>query len=248
MRLLILGGTAQASALADRLAGRADIEAILSLAGRTREPAVSPLPQRIGGFGGVEGLSDYLHAERIEAVIDATHPFAAQMSHHAAQACEASGTPRLVFTRPPWRRQAGDLWTEVDTMSEAAAALGTAPSHVFLTQGRLQLGAFAQAPQHRYLVRAIERPDDIDALPDHRLILSRGPFALAGEEDLMRREGIEFLVSKNSGGAATYAKIEAARNLGLRVVMVRRPAKPASLVTTDLNEALAWIGAHGAAS
>jgi precorrin-6A/cobalt-precorrin-6A reductase len=170
------------------------------------------------------------------------------MSRHAAQACEASGTPRLVFTRPPWRRQAGDLWTEVDTMSEAAAALGTAPRHVFLTQGRLQLGAFAEAPQHRYLVRAIERPADIEALPDHRLILSRGPFDVAGEEDLMRREAIDILVSKNSGGAATYAKIEAARNLGPRVVMVRRPAKPASLVTTDLKEALAWIEAHRAAS
>jgi precorrin-6A/cobalt-precorrin-6A reductase len=248
MRLLILGGTAEASALAERLAERADIEAILSLAGRTREPAASPIARRVGGFGGAEGLSDYLVAERIDAVVDATHPFAAQMSRHAAQACEASGTPRLVFTRPPWRRQAGDLWTEVDTMSQAAAALGTAPSHVFLTQGRLQLGAFAQAPQHRYLVRAIERPADIDALPDHRLILSRGPFALAGEEDLMRREAIEVLVSKNSGGAATYAKIEAARNLGLRVVMVRRPAQPASLVTADLNEALAWIEAHRAAS
>jgi precorrin-6A/cobalt-precorrin-6A reductase len=248
MRLLILGGTTEASALADQLAARADIEAILSLAGRTREPAASPITRRIGGFGGAEGLRDYLSAERIDAVVDATHPFAAQMSRHAAQACETAGIPRLVFTRPPWRRQSGDLWTEVDTMSEAAAALGTAQRDVFLTQGRLKLGAFTQAPQHRYLVRAIERPADIDALPRHRLILTRGPFDVASEEDLMRGEAIEFVVSKNSGGAATYSKIEAARNLGLRVVMLRRPAKPPSVVTTDLKEALAWIESHRAAS
>ena len=247
MRLLILGGTVEASGLAAALAGRTDVAAILSLAGRTGEPASSPIPRRIGGFGGAAGLRDYLKAERFDAVIDATHPFAALMSHHAAEACEAAGAPLLVFTRAPWERRSGDRWIDVDTTQAAAQALGDAPRRVFLTQGRSQLAAFASAPRHRYLVRAIERPADIDALPHHRLILSRGPFRLADEEALMRTEAIEILVSKNSGGEATYAKIEAARILGVPVVMVQRPAAPPVAQTTRLAEALAWIEAHRAA-
>jgi precorrin-6A/cobalt-precorrin-6A reductase len=248
MRLLILGGTAEASALAAAIAGRAGVEAILSLAGRTRDPAPAAVPMRIGGFGGPEGLRDFLNAERIEALIDATHPFAAQMSRHAAQACAAADVPLIAFTRPPWERRGGDHWIEVDAMAEAARAIGAAPRDVFLTQGRLQIAAFGAAPQHRYLVRAIERPAEIDALPHHRLILSRGPFKLADEEALMRTANIECVVAKNSGGDATYAKIEAARNLGLPVVIVRRPAKPAVAQTAQLAEVLAWIDAHGAAS
>jgi precorrin-6A/cobalt-precorrin-6A reductase len=131
-------------------------------------------------------------------------------------------------------------------MAEAAQALGPVPQRVFLTQGRQQLGAFAAAPHHRYLVRAIEPPDDIDALPHHRLILARGPFSLADEEALMRAENIACLVSKNSGGAATYAKIEAARNLGLPVVMVQRPDKPDGEYAERLETALEWIEAHRA--
>ena len=246
MRLLILGGTAEASALIAAIAGRAGIEAILSLAGRTQRPAPSPIPTRTGGFGGVAGLRAYLEAARIDAVVDATHPFAAQMSHHAAEACAAAKLPLLIFTRPPWQRVSGDRWIEVATMADAAQALGPIPRNVFLTQGRQQLAAFAEAPHHRYLVRAIEPPDGVEALPDHRLILARGPFRLADEEALMRDENIECLVSKNSGGAATYAKIEAARNLGLPIVMVRRPDKPNVEQTTRLETALAWIEAHRA--
>jgi precorrin-6A/cobalt-precorrin-6A reductase len=247
LRLLILGGTAEASALAAAIAGRAGIEAILSLAGRTQHPAPSPIPTRTGGFGGVEGLLSFLEAARIDAVIDATHPFAAQMSRHAAEACGAAKLPLLIFTRPPWRRVNGDRWIDVESMADAAQALGPVPRNVFLTQGRQQLVAFAEAPHHRYLVRVIEPPDDIDTLPRHRLILARGPFQLADEEALMRAENIEFLVSKNSGGAATYAKIEAARNLGLPIVMVQRPDKPDVEQTTRLETALAWIEAHRAA-
>ena len=246
MRLLILGGTAEASALAAAIAGRADIEAILSLAGRTQRPAPSPIPMRIGGFGGVAGLRAYLDAARIDAVVDATHPFAAQMSRHAAEACAAAKLPLLIFTRPPWRRVNGDRWIDVESMADAAQALGPVPRNVFLTQGRQQLAAFAEAPHHRYLVRAIEPPADLDTLPRHRLILARGPFQLADEEALMRVENIEFLVSKNSGGAATYAKIEAARNLGLPIVMVQRPDNPDVEQTTRLETALAWIEAHRA--
>lgn len=246
MRLLILGGTAEANALAAALAGRADIEAMLSLAGRTQRPAPSPIPTRIGGFGGAAGLHAYIEAARIDAVVDATHPFAAQMSRHAAEACGAAKLPLLIFTRPPWRRVNGDRWIDVESMADAAQALGPVPRNVFLTQGRQQLAAFAEAPHHRYLVRAIEPPADLDTLPRHRLILARGPFQLADEEALMRAENIEFLVSKNSGGVATYAKIEAARNLGLPIVMVQGPDKPDVEQTTRLETALAWIEAHRA--
>jgi precorrin-6A/cobalt-precorrin-6A reductase len=247
MRLLILGGTSEASALAAALAGRAGIEATLSLAGRTSRPAPAPLPMRIGGFGGAAGLGAYLEAQRIEAVVDATHPFAAQMSQNAAEACEGANIPLLAFTRPEWAPQIGDRWIDVATMEAAARALGSAPREVFLAQGRLQLAAFAAAPQHRYLIRAIEPPADLTALPRHRLILSRGPFLLADEEALMRSENIEIVVSKNSGGEGAYAKIAAARHLGLPVVMARRPAKPLAERTTRLEEVLAWIEAHRAA-
>jgi len=246
MRLLILGGTAEANALAAALAGRADVAAILSLAGRTGDPAPSPIPRRIGGFGGPAGLRDYLKAERIDAVIDATHPFAARMSHHAAEACAAASVALLVFTRAPWERRSGERWIEVETMEAAVEALGSEPRRVFLTQGRSQLAPFASAPQHRYLIRAIEPPTDIDALPFHRLILSRGPFRLADEEALMRAENIDIVVSKNSGGEATHAKIEAARVLGIPVVMVQRPARPPVTRITQLDEVLAWIEAHRA--
>jgi precorrin-6A/cobalt-precorrin-6A reductase len=244
LRLLILGGTTEASTLVAALGEHKNIEAILSLAGRTQQPARSALQTRIGGFGGAAGLRTYLEAERIGAIIDATHPFAAQMSRHAAEASEAASVPLLAFTRPEWRRQEGDRWIDVATMEDAARALGREPRIVFLTQGRLQLAAFAGAPQHRYIVRAIERPAEIDALPSHRLILARGPFRLTDEEALMRSEGVEIIVSKNSGGDATYAKIEAARNLRLPIVMLHRPVKPTVAQTTRVEEALAWVEAH----
>ena len=236
MRLLILGGTSEASTLGARLAGRGEVEAILSLAGRTTSPAPSALPTRIGGFGGVEGLRAYLSSERIDAVIDATHPFAAQMSRHAALACAAESVALLSFTRPPWERVEGDAWIEVPDI-----ALGEPPRRVLLTHGRLQLAAFAQAPQHHYVVRAIEPPEGLDRLPRHRLILARGPFERAAEEGLMRDERIEMIVSKNSGGAATYAKIEAARRLSIPVVMLTRPPLPDVARTHDLDRALEWI-------
>jgi precorrin-6A/cobalt-precorrin-6A reductase len=244
LRLLILGGTSEASALAAALAPRADVAPILSLAGRTANPKPAPIPTRVGGFGGVEGLRAYVRDNAIDAVVDATHPFAERISAGAANACEAVGVPLLVFTRPPWRLAAGDNWTEVDTMDEAADALGRDPRVVFLTQGRLQLAAFARAPHHRYVVRTIDPPTDFDALPDARWILDRGPFTLADEERLMGEERVDTLVTKNSGGEATHAKIEAARRLGVRVVMVRRPAALRVETVTELAAALAWIAAH----
>jgi precorrin-6A/cobalt-precorrin-6A reductase len=218
--------------------------AILSLAGATANPAPTPIPQRIGGFGGAEGLAAFLTHERIGAVVDATHPFASRMSANAVAACHATNTPLVVFTRLPWTPEPGDRWIEVATMDDAVAALGAQPRTVFLTQGRLQLAAFTQAPQHRYIVRAIDRPAEIDALPDRKLILARGPFSLADELALMTRERIETLVTKNSGGPATSAKIEAARALEIEVIIVRPPPPPEAETLHDLDAVLAWIAAH----
>jgi len=182
--------------------------------------------------------------ERIGAVVDATHPFASRMSDNAIAACRATDTPLVVFTRPPWTREAGDRWIEVATIEEVVDALGQKPRTAFLTQGRLQLAAFARAPQHRYVVRAIDRPAEIDALPGYKLILARGPFSLADEAALMRNEGVDALVTKNSGGRATYAKIEAARALGIEVVIVDRPPPPEAEILHDLDAVMAWIAGH----
>jgi precorrin-6A/cobalt-precorrin-6A reductase len=244
LRLLILGGTSEASALARRLAGAPGVASMLSLAGTTANPAQAPIPQRVGGFGGIAGLTTFLVRERIGAVIDATHPFASRMSTNAVAACRATDTPLVVFTRPPWTRELGDRWIDVATIEEAVDALGALPKTAFLTQGRLQLVAFARAPQHRYVVRAIDRPGEIDALPGCKLILKRGPFSLADEVTLMRNEGVEALVTKNSGGRATYPKIEAARALGIEVVIVRRPPPPEAETLHDLDTVMAWIAAH----
>jgi precorrin-6A/cobalt-precorrin-6A reductase len=177
-------------------------------------------------------------------LIDATHPFAARMSANAVAACSATHTPLVVFSRPPWTPEPGDRWVEVATLEEAVDALGTTPRTAFLTQGRLKLAAFARAPQHRYIVRAIDRPAEIDALPGCRLILARGPFSLADELELMKRERIDALVTKNSGGRATYAKIEAARALAIEVVIVRRPAAPEAETLHGLDAVIAWIASH----
>jgi precorrin-6A/cobalt-precorrin-6A reductase len=244
LRLLILGGTTEASALAAALATHADIQPTLSLAGRTANPRPAPIPTRVGGFGGVSGMIEYLGRERVAAVIDATHPFAEQISANAALACAAAEIPLLAFTRPPWTRRPGDRWIEVESVEAAVAALGETPRRVFLTHGRLQLAAFARAPQHRYLVRAIDPPAEIGALPFAESILARGPFSLADEEKLMREEGVEVLVTKNSGGGSTYAKIEAARRLGVNVVVINRPAPPVVGTIASLDDALAWIEAQ----
>jgi precorrin-6A/cobalt-precorrin-6A reductase len=189
-------------------------------------------------------LAAFLARERIDAIVDATHPFASRISANAVAACGATRTPLVVFSRPPWTCEPGDRWIEVATIEEAVDALGVAPRTVFLTQGRLQFDAFARAPQHRYIVRAIDRPAEIDALPGCKLILARGPFALTDELALMKREHIEALVTKNSGGRATYAKIEAARALKIEVVIVRRPPAPEAETLYDLDAILAWIADH----
>jgi len=244
LRILILGGTTEASELARALADRADIEPLLSLAGRTQNPAPAPIPCRIGGFGGADGLAAFLRGGKYDALIDATHPFAARISANARSASAASGVPLLVFSRPAWAPGEGDRWREVANMAEAVAAIGDEPRRVFLTQGRLQLAAFAAAPQHFYLVRAIDEPEDLALLPRHKFISARGPFTEEGERELMRSEGIEVLVSKNSGGAATAAKLLAARELRIPVVLVARPATGDAGEVSRLADVLAWIEAH----
>jgi precorrin-6A/cobalt-precorrin-6A reductase len=244
MRVLVLGGTSEASALAARLALCPEIGATLSLAGRTRKPAVAPIPLRVGGFGGVEGLRAYLIAEQVDAVVDATHPFAVNISANASAACRSAGVPIGIMTRPPWKPESGDQWVEVPNVEGAVSALGQEPKRVFLTTGRLQLAAFSAAPQHTYIVRTIEPPDDVDLLPNHRLILARGPFTESGEESLMRTENISILVTKNSGGHATYAKIAAARALKIPVVMIQRQLTVNEFELPTVESALSWIQSH----
>lgn len=247
MKLLVLGGTTEASALAARLAGRSEIAVTLSLAGRTSDPKLAPVPTRVGGFGGLEGLKSWIAAHEVTAVIDATHPFAAGISANAAAACAALRRPLLALRRPPWPVQPGDRWTEVASMEDAVAALGDTARRVFLTVGRLELAPFAAAPWHSYLVRTIEPIGDALPASDVTAIRDRGPFDESAERALMQARRVEVLVTKHSGGAATYGKIAAARALGLPVVIVARPAKPALESVESVDAALAWIEAHRAA-
>ena len=239
--LLILGGTAEAALLARRLAGHPDLAATLSLAGRTRAPAAQALPTRVGGFGGVEGLRHWLRAHDVRWLVDATHPFAAQMSAHAAAACDAEGVRRVRLTRPPWQAQPGDRWIEVGSPEAAVSALGEAPRRVFAPMGRLSLTPFAAAPWHFYLVRSVDPPGDLAFLPHHQAIVARPPFSRENERALLQRERIDVLVTKNSGGAATRTKLDAARDLSLPVVMIARPAEPPGLVFHDVESLLVLL-------
>lgn len=241
MNLLILGGTTEASAIARALAHDTRFNATISLAGRTRHPAPQPLPCRVGGFGGAEGLAGHLTAHRIDAVIDATHPFAARMTRNAENAARLTGTRLLVVWRPPWRKQPADNWIDAPDMEAAAEALGPAPRRVLLTIGQKDLAAFAAAPWHHYVLRSVDPPAP-DALPPRaEVIAARGPFAEAAERDLLITRRIEILVTKNSGGGATEGKLAAARGLGLAVVMVARPPAPQAETVATADEALAWV-------
>jgi precorrin-6A/cobalt-precorrin-6A reductase len=240
-RILILGGTIEARRLAARLAARADLAVTLSLAGRTASPAVQPVPVRIGGFGGAEGLADYLTVERIDALIDATHPYAATISANAARAAERANIPLLALRRPPWVSLAGDLWIEVADVAGAVAALASAPRRVFVTLGRNELQPFVRAPQHHYLVRSIDPVDPPLTVPQAVYITSRGPFDEADEHALLAQHRIEVIIAKNSGGRSTYGKIAAARALGLPVILLRRPVLPQVPAVDKVEDVLAWL-------
>jgi precorrin-6A/cobalt-precorrin-6A reductase len=245
LRILILGGTTEASALARRIAGDSLLAPILSLAGRTSSPAPQPIPTRSGGFGGIDGLVRFLNDESIDAVVDATHPYADQMSTHAVAACTQTAVPLASLIRPEWQPLDGDRWQVVPSSEAAADALGAASRRVFLSLGRQDVHVFAAAPQHHYIARLIERPDQPNLPPHLRLVQARGPFDLDAERRLLTDERIDVMVSKNAGGSATYAKIEAARALNLPVVMIARPHKPAGQVMTDVEDVVRWL--HGLA-
>lgn len=240
-RILILGGTAEARELAGRLVPRADLEVTLSLAGRTIDPAPQPVPVRTGGFGGVQGLADHLAQNRIDLVIDATHPFARQISTNAEAAAEAAGTPLVRLERKGWQPVEGDRWTRVATLEEAAGALGENSCRVFLAIGRQETHHFEAAPQHRYLVRSIDPVEPPLAVPAVEYLLARGPFAVEDEIALLRQHRIEVVVCKNSGGEATYAKIVAARALGLPVIIVDRAAGGHVMTVETVEEALRLV-------
>ncbi|WP_456727237.1 cobalt-precorrin-6A reductase [Bradyrhizobium sp. USDA 3397] len=240
IRALILGGTADANLLAAEIA-RAGIDAVYSYGGRTRTPADQPLPTRIGGFGGVSGLADYIRREGITHVIDATHPFAAEMSRNAVEACAQTGTPLLALERAPWIKASDDTWIEVADVNAAVAALPHAPADVFLAIGRQHIAPFATKPQHAYTLRFVDPPDA--TLPFAAdVIVSRGPFTLEGELEMLRTRGIAWIVARNSGGDGASAKIEAARRLRLPVVMISRPELPERRRVERVTDVMQWLG------
>jgi precorrin-6A/cobalt-precorrin-6A reductase len=240
-RILILGGTTEARRLAERLAGRHDLAVTLSLAGRTAKPAPQPVPVRIGGFGGAEGLAAHLATERIDVLIDATHPYAAIIAGNAARAARSAGVPLLALRRPAWVAVAGDLWREVADAGAAVASLGEAPRRVFLALGRNDIAPFVTAPQHHYLVRSVDPVEPPLRVPHAGYVIGRGPFTQADDGALLASHGVEIVVCKNSGGDATYGKIAAARMLGLAVIMLRRPVLPAVPAVETIEQALGWI-------
>jgi precorrin-6A/cobalt-precorrin-6A reductase len=240
-RLLILGGTGDALQLAAHAIDLPGLEVVTTLAGRTNNPQPVLGTVRIGGFGGEAGLVAYLQAEKIDFIIDATHPFAAQISGHVAGAATKVGIPQLMLVRPAWVRSIEDTWIEVEGIDAAVQAIPASAERIFVTIGRQQLAPFATLTDKWCLMRSIDPPDPSISLPPGKLLLDRGPFSLAGERQLLREYQIQAIVSKNSGGDATYAKIIAARELGLPVVMVQRPIVPEGEKVADVAGAVEWL-------
>jgi len=244
-RLLVLGGTAEAAELARAAAGELPpgTDVITSLAGRTAPAPPLPGRVRVGGFGGADGLADFLATERIDLLIDATHPFAAAISAHGALACARTGVPRLMLLRPPWTPVQGDRWCDVASFTEAACLLPTLGRRVFLATGTGGIEAFAPLADLWFLVRTISPPPAPLPLARHTLLVARPPFRRADEAALLDAHRIEVLVSKNSGGTAD-AKLAAARDRGLPVVMIRRPSPPPGERVESVPQAIAWLRAR----
>jgi len=221
--ILILGGTADARILAGRLAEDSGYRILLSMAGRTLSPVEQPVPMRSGGFGGAAGLADFIRSEGFDILVDATHPYAARISANAVEAARLADIPLVALSRPAWQQQPGDRWQSVDTVELAVNALGDESRRVFLALGRQELLPFEAAPRHSYLIRSVDPLEPPLNVPDARYITARGPFALDDEIRMLEDNRIETVVSKNSGGSASYGKIEAARRLGLPVIMIERP-------------------------
>jgi precorrin-6A/cobalt-precorrin-6A reductase len=240
--LLILGGTGEARALAARASGW---RVVTSLAGRVRDPRLPEGEVRVGGFGGPEGLAAWLERERVGAVVDATHPFASRISASAAAAARATGVPLLALHRPGWTEEPGDDWRRVPSVEAAVATLPTLGGRVMLTTGRQSLAAFAGLELF-FLIRTVD-PPSTPLPPRHHLLLDRGPYTVEGESALMRDHAIDTLVTKDSGGTMTAAKLIAARERRIPVVMVDRPPRPdGTSQASTVDEAVEWLRGIGA--
>jgi precorrin-6A/cobalt-precorrin-6A reductase len=254
LKILVLGGSSEASALAALLADDPRFDAILSLAGRTVAPVLPAIACRIGGFGGASGLAHYLQDNAIQALVVATHPFATQIRDNAVTAAGGTKTPLLMIERPAWQAQKSDRWTEMADMAQAATALGPTSRRVLLTIGRKDLLPFAAAPWHDYVIRSVDAPPPEFLPPGAKTITARGPFKLEDERRMLHAERIEVIVTKNSGGTATQAKLIAARERDIPVILVARPPWPDvtgldAASVTDAAGALNWLEArHGAAA
>jgi precorrin-6A/cobalt-precorrin-6A reductase len=239
--VLVLGGTAEAREIATAL-DRAGIAVVTSLAGRTAEPRLGAGQRRIGGFGGEDGLGNWLRAQRCAAVIDATHPFATRISESAVSACASAAVPLLRLDRPGWTEQPGDRWHWVDDVSDAAELVPRAGARVLLSIGRQRLDAFAAVSDAWFLVRCIDSP--VSPLPaNNEVLLARGPFTLEGELELIQRHWINLIVTRDSGGALTEAKLIAARALTIPVIVIRRPRRPEAPTVQCLSQVIQWARA-----
>ncbi|MFF4603713.1 cobalt-precorrin-6A reductase [Streptomyces sp. NPDC001339] len=247
--VLILGGTTEARRLATTLVADPSLHVTSSLAGRVTTPRLPAGEVRIGGFGGPEGLARWLREHAVDALIDATHPFAGTISFHAAQAAATAHVPLLALRRPGWVPGPGDVWHPVASLDEAAEVLPTLPAlptlsgtrRVFLTTGRMGLSHFAHLTDHWFLVRSVDAPEPPHP-PHMTTLLDRGPFTLEGERELLHTHRIDVLVTKDSGAAATAPKLTAAREAGVPVVVVRRPPTPTGIPEAATPEqAATWL-------
>jgi precorrin-6A/cobalt-precorrin-6A reductase len=240
--LLILGGTAEARELAETL-HRRGVPVVSSLAGRVAAPRLPPGEVRVGGFGGPEGLERWLAEHHVTAVVDATHPFAARMSASAVVACGRARVPLLRLERPGWRERPGDRWHWVDDVDAAAGAVERLGRRALLALGRQEVAAFAGIDSTWFLIRSVGRPAP-PLPPRHELLLDRGPFTVSGELGVLDEHGIDVVVTRDSGGEQTAAKLEAARERGLSVIVVRRPPPPDTATVKTVVEAAAWANAR----
>ncbi len=241
IRVLVLGGTSEASALARALAS-VRVNAVFSYAGRTESPVAQPLPTRVGGFGGVEGLARYLAGERITHLVDATHPFAAGISRNAIAAAAMAGLPLIGLERPAWVAGPGDDWRAVPDVDAAVAALPETPARVFLAIGKQTLAPFAARPEHHYLLRLVDAPSGPLPLRDAAVVIARGPFAEADDLALIDGHRISHIVAKNAGGSGAEAKLAAARNRRIPVILIDRPVLPPRHLARTVAEVMAWLG------
>ena len=224
---------------------KTDVKATISYAGRVERVRPQPIPKRIGGFGGIAGLTAYLESENITHVVDATHPFASQMSHNAIAACQQANIPLIALTRPAWQATEEDNWHEVPNIAAAAAALPNDSRRIMLAIGRMHLNQFYHRTEHFYLLRLVDAPDVPPAFPDHMTEISRGPFTTENDIALMQKHKIDLVVAKNAGGKGAYAKIAAARALGIKVIMITRPQIAGRCEVSSSEAVYHWLSEKG---